>query len=199
MKCYWLDVRRAHIGAVTIAALLMLLIAVGDVAVPMLSLTAMADYALPVSLVSPIALALVLAWALARGDERLEGVAVRPLGTADAGLALAMAGAFGSLGLILDALGVAALGVEAARSAIGLVGLMLVGRWVGGSGVAGVVPVGYVLLVGFFGGETPRTAEWWAWLVRPPGSTSAAVQAVGLFVAGPVMTSVGRREPPALR
>ncbi len=196
---YWLEVRGSRAGAVTVVTLLVLLVVVGDLAIPMLSLAAFAEYALPVSLVAPVVLAIFVTWSLARGDERLEGVAVMPVAGVDAVLVLGITGSFACVAVVFDIATITHLGVEAARNAIGLVGLALMLRWLVGSDVAGVLPVAYVVIVAFFGGETPRTAEWWAWLVRPAGSTTALVQAAALFAAGLIVTSLGRREPPALR
>lgn len=195
----WLAVRGALAGTMTVSGLLVVLVLAGDLAVPMLSMTVMAEFAMPVSLVAPVALALVLTWALSRGDERLEGISVRPLATYDAVMALCLVGFFACVAIILDVMRFTDLGLEAARNACGLVGIALLVRWFRGSVVAGIVPVVYVILVGFFGGETMRTAEWWAWLVSPADSTTAASQAGGMFVLGLILTSIGRRQRPALR
>ncbi len=196
---FWLRVRRMRTGVAVVAIVVLLLVAVGDLAVPMLSLAVLAEVALPVSLVAPVALAIVVTWSLARGDERLEGVAVRPVAAFDAALALALTGGFACLTIVLDLGGFMDLGVESARNAFGLTGLALITRWLTGSGVAGVVPVAYVIVVGFFGGQTVRSAEWWAWLIRPAGSGSAVAQAITLFMIGLALTWLGRREPAALR
>ena len=78
-----------------IAAVLVVLVIVGDLSIPMFSLDSMADFALPVSLVAPVAVAIFVPWSLGRGDERLEGVAARPVNGFDAALSLLLIGKIG--------------------------------------------------------------------------------------------------------
>lgn len=195
----WPRVRGLRAGVAVVAAVLVVLAIVGDLAVPMFSLGSMADLALPVSLVAPVAIAIFLPWSLGRGDERLEGVAVRPVDLLDAALALLMVAGFAAAAAAMEAVGLTPLGIEAGRNGLGLAGMALAARWLSSGEVAGLVPVAYVIAVGFFGGDTPRTAEWWAWLVRPGGSAGAALQPLALLGLGLLLTARGRRRRPALR
>lgn len=199
MTDQWLRVRRLGGSIAVTVAVLAILGVVGDLSVPMFSLGSLADLALPVSMVAPVAIAIVVPWSLGRGDERLEGVAVRPVDHLDAALVLLLVVGFGATAAATEAVGLTTLGIEAGRNGLGLVGMALAARWLVGGEAAGLAPVAYVVLVGFFGGDSPRTAEWWAWLVRPAGSASAATQSIALLGLGLLLTARGRRRRPALR
>src|SRR4051794_39470510 len=81
-----------------------------------LALAAMAALALPAS----------LGWAISRGDEELERRAVRPVAAADLGLVVALVLGVAAIEVVLQATGLAAAGLVAARAAFTYTGMMLV-------------------------------------------------------------------------
>jgi len=195
----WLLVRNVRRIVVVVIVLIVILLVIGDMTVPIVSLAVLAEIALPVSLVVPVVLPVMLAWSLGRGDERLEGIAVRPIRVIDTSLVGIVVGVFALAAGVLELLRLSEFGLEAARNAAGMTGLMLVGRWLLGSELASILPVGYVVVVGFFAGETMARAAWWAWLVRPGTDAFAFSLALTLLGIGCMLSVAGRREAPALR
>jgi hypothetical protein len=187
----WLAVRRVAWCVITALVVTAIIVAIGGVAVPVPSLGAFEDAAWPISLIAPVAIAIVLAWSLGAGEPRLEAIAARPVAEMDLALVVFLAGGMALLALAAGFLGWIDLAGEAARNTFGYVGLMLVGRWLLGGEVSAVIPVGYIVLAAFFGGPTASSSAWWAWLVKPADDSLSWTLALGLFAAGSALNLVG--------
>lgn len=183
----WLAVRRAGWCVVTTLGVVAVVAAIGGVVVPVPALGSFEDAAWPVSLVAPVAIAIVLAWALSSGEPRFEGIAVRPVVAMDLTFVVSLTGTTALAVLAVGMAGWTDLGAEVARNTFGYVGLMLIGRWLVGGEAAAAVPVAYIVLAAFFGGSSPPTAAWWAWLVRPANDPLSWTLTLGLFAAGVVL------------
>jgi hypothetical protein len=195
----WLAVRRVAWCVVTALVVTVIIVAIGGVAVPVPALGAFEDAAWPISLIAPVAIAIVLAWSLGAGEPRFEGMAVRPVTWMDLGFVICLAGGMALLALAAGTLGWIDLAGETARNTFGYVGLMLVGRWLIGGDASAVIPVGYIVLAAFFGGPTASSSAWWAWLVKPADDPLSWTLVLGLFAAGSVLLLVGWRPMPSGR
>ena len=140
-----------------------------------LALAAMAALALPVS----------LGWAISRGDGELERRAVRPVASADLGLVLAFVVGVAAMEVVLQAAGLAAAGLVAARAALTYTGMMLAAASFGGWRNAAIVPAVYFTLVLVIGGgsdvENPAV---WAWIGAPDTNSAAMAAAAATFLIG---------------
>lgn len=176
-----------------VGAVAILLVVLGGVAIPIPSLVELSGAAWPLPLVAPVVIAIVLGWALSMGDERFERVSARPLGWLDVAYVTGVTASFMATMLAVELTGLTDLGRDAARNAMGFVGMMLVGRALLPGDSGAVMPVVYIVLAAFFGGATRESAEPWAWLVRPIGDAHASILAAGLFTVGCALLARGVR------
>lgn len=183
----WLKARRTPWVAASAAAAAVLLVAVGNLTVSLPVFGSLYGVRMPVALLAPLIVVVMLALGLASGDPRLEAVAARPIALLDLGL---VATATGSLALLCWAIQMvdwSGLGTAAARNAIGLSGMMLLGTPLG-MRVAAIVPVAFLVFLAAFGDDGTGNPAWWAWPVAPEASgwswaIAALLSAAGLGVA----------------
>lgn len=145
-----------------------------------LALAAMAALGLPAS----------LAWALSRGDERLERRAVRRVAFADLGLVLGLVVGVAALEVVLGAAGLAPAGLVAARAVLTYTGMILAaasfGEW-RNAAIAPAIYFTFVLVVG--GGSDVENPAAWAW-IGAPATDAAAMAAAGATLLLGVITNV---------
>ncbi len=158
----------------------------GALTIPFPSLMS-SELQLPVSVIAPLGLPIVLAWALSSSDPRLELGTVRRLGALDVALAVGWCGLAAVTAVILTLPGSPEAGLIAARATIGYVGLLLCARWVLPTDAAAAVPIGYVLLVSFLAGGSMRSAPPWAWAIRPTGDMASWLIPAMLLLLGAIV------------
>lgn len=143
-----------------------------------------------------IAVPVAVGWACARGDERLEAIAVRAVRRADLAYALVVCGLVAALAAILHASGLADAGLAAARALLVYLGLLLLAAAFWGWRLAPVAPALFLLAVAVFGrGADVVHAAPWAFIAAvdtDPASWGLAILVLG---AGLVASAAARRRP----
>ena len=109
------------IGGAIVATVL----AFGALPFPVPSVAAFMRAAWPVALLVPLALAIVLPWALATWDPRVESMATRPIALLDAAFVLTVTTMVAWACVQVATWGTRSSGIDAARNALGFVGLAL--------------------------------------------------------------------------
>ncbi|MEP7360763.1 MAG: hypothetical protein ABI744_04205 [Chloroflexota bacterium] len=170
------------------AASAALLVAVGELAVSLPSFGSLSGLSVPVALLTPAVVLLVLSYGLANGDAHLEAVAARRIWLLDNLLVVSTVTSTAALGLLAHAMGLSPLGTATARNAIGLAGLMLLGRHMSPRAGA-LLPVIFLVIVTAVGSNRDGTAEWWAWPAALADEASSWAIAGGLAFGSLLFTS----------
>lgn len=161
----WLRVRRAPACSLAVAVAAISIVPLGGLVVSLPALGSMEALAIPLATLMPMVVIVVLAWGLASGDWQLEAVSCRPIPRHDTLYVLGWASVAAVAFSATEVLALDGNGYAAARNAIGLAGLLLIGRRVGGGTVGPLVPALFVVVVAAFGGDSAGDPWWWAWLV----------------------------------
>lgn len=183
----WLKSRRVAWVAASVVGTLVTVVVVGNVAVSMPLFAALYGLQVPLAIVAPAGAAITLALALANGESNADVVAVRPVSLLDTLFVSAAASVVALACVLLQLLEWTPFGLAAARNAIGLSGLMLLGRPLG-LRVAALLPVVFLVTAAVFGEDSEGSPVWWAWPMATdaslgPWAIAAVLAAGGLLVS----------------
>lgn len=173
---------------------MLLLVAVRELTVSLPVFGSLSGIPVPVALLAPVVVVLMLAAGLATGDPLLEAVAARRIELLDIMLVVAATAAMAILFVLVQVVGWSPLGAAASRNAIGLAGMMLIGRLLG-LRLAALVPVAFLVLVAAFGSDGMGNPAWWAWPAATAASAESWAIAGALAVSG---TLVAWRARPSI-
>lgn len=144
-----------------------------------------------------LAVPVVAAAGCARSDPRIEAVAVRPVRALDFSLVAVAIVSASAASALVNAVGLAPVGLAAARACLTYAGLLLFGRSLADWRVAPLLPTAYLALVAVVGGgEDIIHPAWWAWIAADPSDAASWFLTVAMLAAG---TATYWTRPPRMR
>jgi hypothetical protein len=160
---WWLKTRYAHICAVTMAMMALILYFSDNLHIPFPNLLHGSWISIPVALLLPTSVSIVVAFGLTAGDPFVEAIASRPLRLLDVIYTLAMAIITLAMCMLVWTIKETPLAMAAGRNALGYVGLTLIGRRMLGAQAAAILPAAFALaspIVGLRGTGEPHVWTW---------------------------------------
>lgn len=183
----WIRVRRLPACLITVAMMGLVIELSGGQALALPNLLGGPARAIPLALVVPLAIPVVVAWALTTGNASAEAVASRPMAQFDVVYTLTISGLGLAVCVMAQHLGSSELGDAAGRNVLGYLGLTFCGRRLFGAQAAPVLALAFIIVVSLFGSGPDRHPFWWAWPLAPgdlvlPWALALATLASGLGV-----------------